>query len=230
MYSSFTRSGPQTKSASVFGASTKSVDLDAELLGLGLVLLDRVDEDAEVVEQRPLRRARIALPQLEPGAADLQPAVVAGREAERLPLDGRGGGVGRDERDVVEVELGVGLGLDQHELEPLAQVDDRLAAVERGDAQADPLEGAALARAFGVEQRQLPAPRVGAEQREPLRLLDHAEPDPAGGLGHPRAVGDPERDVIERPGLHLSRIAVGPTASSRLPRAGAAPSSSSSDP
>ena len=57
---------------------------------------------------------------------------------------------------MVEVELGVGLGLDQHELEPLAEVDDRVAAVERGDAQADPLEGAALARAFGVEERQLP--------------------------------------------------------------------------
>ena len=81
----------------------------------------------------------VALPQLEPRAADLEPPVVVERESEGLPLGCRGGRVRREQRDVVEVELGVGLGLDEHELETLAEVDNRVAAVERGDAQADPL-------------------------------------------------------------------------------------------
>ena len=37
------------------------------------MVLDRVDEDADVVEQRPLGLARIAGNELEVGAADLQP-------------------------------------------------------------------------------------------------------------------------------------------------------------
>jgi hypothetical protein len=131
---------------------------------------------------------------------------------------------------VIQIELGVGLGLDQHELESLAEVDDRVAAVERRDAQADPLEGASLPWSFRVEQGQLPAPGVGAEEREPLGLLDHAKPDAAGGVRHPAAIGDPQRNVIEGPELHLSRIAMRAIASSRLPRAGAGPWSSSSDP
>ena len=81
-------------------------------------------------------------------------------EAELLPA-GRGcRRVARTQRDVVEVELRVGLRLDEDDLEPLAEVDDRLAAVERGHAQADPLERALLARPLGVEERQLAAARV----------------------------------------------------------------------
>ena len=45
--------------------------LDARLLGLGLVLGGRVDQDGEVVEQRPLGVAGVAGVELDVRAADL---------------------------------------------------------------------------------------------------------------------------------------------------------------
>ena len=85
-----------------------------------------------------------------------------------------------------------------------------------------------LARALGVEERQLAPARVGAEQGEPVGLLDHAQPEPRDrGLGHPLAAGDPERDVIERERLHREDSRASTCAG--RPRAAAAPSSSSSD-
>ena len=72
----------------------------------------------------------VAREQLEVGAADLEPAVADLREAERTPLLGRRGRIGGDERNVIEVELRVGLGLDEHDLQTLSQVDALLAAVQ----------------------------------------------------------------------------------------------------
>ncbi len=58
------------------------VDLDAELVRRLDVLLGRVDEDGEVVEQRPLGSAGVALLELDVGAADLD-ARTAGRAGRR---------------------------------------------------------------------------------------------------------------------------------------------------
>ena len=183
------------------------------------------------------RSGRSGLPgspcdQLEVRAADLQPAVAGRREAERLPLLGRLSRIRRDDRDVVEVELRIGVGLDQHDLEPLAEVDGRVAAVERRHAQADPSERPALPRPVCVEERELAAARIGAEQREAVGLLDHAHAEPLDRrLGHQAAVCDPERNVIESPWIHHARIAVSPLSASSRPRhAAAAPCSSSNDP
>ena len=154
------------------------LDLDAELLGLGLVLVGRVDEHAEVVEQRPLRLARVALRQLEEGAADLQPPVAGRREAELLPAARGGLGIAGAERDVVEVELGVGLRFDEDDLEPFAEVDQRRRGRRARRRAARPARARRARAAPGVEQRQLAPPGVGAEQREPVGLLDHAHPEP----------------------------------------------------
>ena len=157
------------------------------------------------LSKRPLRLARVTLRQLEEGAADLEPAVTRGREAELLPPARRRLGIAGPQRDVVEVELGVRLRLDEDDLEPLAEVDDRLAAFERRHAQPDPAERTPLARPLGVEERQLAPARVGAEEREPVGLLDHAQSEPRDrSRRHALAIGDPERDVIERQRLHWS--------------------------
>ena len=161
--------------------------------------------------------ARIAGQQLEVRAADLHPAVAGRREAERLPPLDRLDRIRGHECNVVEVELRIGFGFDQHDLEALAQIDSRVATVQRRDAQADPRERPALPRAFRIEERELAAARVGAEQGEAIGLLDHAHAEPVDGhLGHPVAVCDPERDVIESPRIHLARIAVGSLALLRV--------------
>ena len=233
MYSSFTRSGPQTKSAMRVRRVDEVVDLDAEVLGVGAMLLDGVDEDADVVQQRTLGIARVAWRRSSryapPTSSRPSPT---GREAERLPLLGRRHGIRGDERDVVEVELGVGLGLDEHDLDALAEVDGRIAAVERRDPEADPRKRAAFPRPLCIEERELAAARIGAEQREAVGLLDHAHAEPLDRrLGHPAAVCDPERNVIERARIHACEDSRPPSiASSRRRHAAAAPCSSSSGP
>ena len=49
----------------------EAVDLDPRVLRVLLVLVGRVDEDGEMVQQRPLGRAGVALVELDEGAADL---------------------------------------------------------------------------------------------------------------------------------------------------------------
>ena len=68
-YSIFTRSGPQTKTAIRVRGVDEVGDLDARVLGLRAMLLGRLDEDGEVVQQRPLRVAGVALVELDEGAA-----------------------------------------------------------------------------------------------------------------------------------------------------------------
>ena len=61
------------------------------------------------------------------------------------------------------------------------------------------LERAPLARPLGVEERQLAAPRVRADQRERVGPVDDVHPDAGRDeVGDRVAVGDPERDVVER--------------------------------
>src|SRR5206468_3975409 len=61
----------------------------------------------------------------------------------------------------------------------------------------------ALAGTFLDEQRQLSTPRIGADEGEHVRSLDHVHADMARHeVGVAVAVRDPERDVIERLGPH----------------------------
>src|SRR5260221_11647701 len=118
------------------------------------------------------------------------------REAERAVLGCRLLGCRREERDVIEVVLNVGLRLYESEPNAFADVEIRLAClrtleletvrqlrerrVERGDAKRDVLERTALARPFRIEQRQLSAPCVRADQREALGLVDHVQSEVRG--------------------------------------------------
>ncbi len=66
------------------------------------------------------------------------------------------------------------------------------------------LEGPALTRAFGGEQGQLAAPRVGADERERVGPVDHVHSEvPHREVGHGIAVREPVGDVVEREGPHV---------------------------
>src|SRR5207248_511256 len=81
------------------------------------------------------------------------------------------------------------------------QLDER--GLEIRDAQGDVLERAALARAFRVEERQLAAPRIRAEQRELVGLIDHVHAETCSEECRDRlAVGEPVRDVVEPRRIH----------------------------
>ena len=116
---------------------------------------------------------------------------------------------------MIEVVVEVGLALDEAEHQPLGRGDQHDAVVaalelelrgqlrerrlEVADAQDDGDERARLARAFGREQGQLEAARVGADEGELLGALDDVHPEVlAGEIGDRVPVGDPERDVVER--------------------------------
>src|SRR5581483_317151 len=172
-------------------------------------------------------RARLALMELDERAPDFD-ARCSGRprrdrlEAERPVRVGRRRRVAREERDMVEVVVEVGRRLDEAESYALgADVEVRLTvarpleresvgqrrtgALELGDAQGDVLQRTALARAFGVEERQLAAPRVGSEQRELVGAVDHVHAEvPGQELRDRVAVGEPVRDVVELRRIHAA--------------------------
>src|SRR4051812_40969662 len=128
-----------------------------------------------MVEERPVGHARLTRVKLDPRAAglDTRRARRTGRrraEPERAVLARGLFRALREERDMVEVVLDVGLGLDEPEAHALGadvEVAIRVASaldveagrecakrgVETRDAEGDVLQGAAFARAFGVEER-----------------------------------------------------------------------------
>ena len=68
------------------------------------------------------------------------------------------------------------------------------------------LERTALPRPVGGEERQLPAPRVGADERERVRPVDHVHPEMADDeVGDGVAVGEPVGDVVEGLRVHDRR-------------------------
>ena len=136
-YSIFTRSGPQTKIAYVFGRVDDVGHLHARLLGLAESFLRRVHEHRKVVEKRPLGIARLAVVELDERAADLDPLLTVRGEAELLVLPRRLVRARGEERHVVEVVLDVGLRLDEPEPKALLHVEicRAVLAVDR-----DPLE------------------------------------------------------------------------------------------
>ena len=69
------------------------------------------------------------------------------------------------------------------------------------------LERPALSRPLGLEQRQLAAAGVRADERELVRSLDHVHAEMSGQeIRNGIALSDPERDVVERPRPHRGRI------------------------
>ena len=144
-------------------------------------------EDRQVVQQRPLRVARLARVELDERAADLDARRAGGLARRgsraRAYFVGRLLGRVRPERDVIEVVVDLGRRLDEARAaspratskyaSALARPLD-LRAVELARARrrgsstrsATCFERPALARALGLEQRQLPAPRVRADERE----------------------------------------------------------------
>ena len=123
-----------------------------------------------MVEQRPLALARLALDQLDEGAADLHPPwIVRRREPEPQPFARRCLGIGRIQRHVVEVVLDLRLRLDEGDDDSLAELEP-VRAGEPRDAKPDPDERAGVARPLRLEERQLPAAGVGADEREPVGL------------------------------------------------------------
>src|ERR687895_106238 len=114
---------------------------------------------------------------------------------------------------MIEVVLGLRRRLDEPEIDPVAEVEERAAVLSLDDhvvgqlvhrrvqvvhTKRDVLEGTALTRSFSLEQRQLPLARIGADQREGVGPLDdvHAEVR-RDEVGDAVPVGEPVRDVIE---------------------------------
>ena len=82
--------------------------------------------------------------------------------------------------------------------------------IEVGDAQADPQERPGLARLLDLEQRQLPAPGVRADQGEAVGPLDDVHTEmPDGELRDRIAIDDPQRDVVEALQGHAPRLPAG---------------------
>src|SRR5207247_7553378 len=90
---------------------------DPLLFRLTRVLVGRVDEDREMVQQRPLRHAGIALVELDVRTAYLDPRTAAVRlgaaEAELRVLVRGSLWILREQRDVIEVVVDVGRRLDK---------------------------------------------------------------------------------------------------------------------
>ena len=125
----------------------------------------------------------------------------------------------------VEVGLAVAGAVDR---QAVAEIPGRL--VEARDSQRDVLERAGLARPLGREQRQLPAARVRADERERVGAVDDVHADALRDEVRDRvALGHPEGDVVERLGRHAGQDNDAATSCGRL-RAEAAACSSSSGP
>src|SRR5207302_3862331 len=107
--------------------------------------------------------------------------------------------------------------LDEPDANPLGQLELVAGPVregvarllEVGDAESHVLDRAPLARPIGVEQRQLPAPSVRADERERVLPVDDMHAEMAGRKLDDRfAVRDPEGYVVERLRTHSASVAV----------------------
>ena len=111
--------------------------------------------------------------------------------------------VGRDERERDALRA---LELDAAFLRPLdrevgRELGERLVEVEH--TQADPRERAGVALGLRGEERQLAAPRVGADERELVRAVDDVHAQPVDEeVRQLVPVADPEGDVVEGLDLH----------------------------
>src|SRR3954451_6432435 len=175
----------------------------------------------------------------------------SGRETERAVRLRRGLRVLREERDVIEVVLDIGISLDEPQPDALssdvevrgavaATLDRHLARqlverrAETRDTERDVLQRTAFARPVGIAERDLSATRVRPEQREPVGAFDDMHADVGGNeIRDGVAVRNPVGDMIELRGVHAldgTHRAPGYASSTcvRRPPAGAAPSTSAS--
>ena len=108
----------------------------------------------------------------------------------------------RDAFAELEVRLALAPALD---LEALRQSGERL--LEIVHAQRDVLERAALPRTVRGEERELPAPRVGADERERVRPVDHVHPEMRNRKARDGvAIREPVGDVVEGLRVHGSGV------------------------
>jgi hypothetical protein len=198
------------------GGVDDALDVEAGVLGLP----GGVDEHREMVQQRPLGLcARASGAHLDECPPDLHAVVAPRAEAEVDPALDRRLGVRSAEGDVVEVVVDVRVRLDEPEPEPFGDVEVGLArprlvelepfgepgerAAEVGDAQRDVLECPSFAHALRVEERQLAAARVRADERELVRPVDHVHAEVARDeVGDRVSVRDPEGNVVQRLRVH----------------------------
>src|SRR2546423_4593113 len=108
------------------------VDLDTEVPCGGEVLVGRLHEHSEVVEEWPFLRTGLAGLELDPRAAHLHPRTAGragrrGAEAEGAVLRGRRLWVGGAQRDVVEAVIEVGFRFHEAERDAFTQLEVRLA-------------------------------------------------------------------------------------------------------
>ena len=118
---------------------------------------------------------------------------------------------------MVEVVVDVRLALDEPEPQAFGDVEvgatvlaRDVNAFERAErlvqirhTQRHVLERAPLPRSLLGEERQLPAPRIRADERELVGPLDDVHAHPLGQkVRDPVAIGDPERHVVESLGPH----------------------------
>ena len=104
---------------------------------------------------------------------------------------------------MVEVVLGICRRLDQDQVDAFAELELRLSLWKLRHAQGDVLERPGLTRPFGVEERELAAARVCADEGEVVLPVDDVQAELRGDeLCDWLAVRQPERDVVERLRLH----------------------------
>src|SRR5918994_1547380 len=176
-----------------------------------------------MVEQRLLGSARVAGMELDESAGDFdarRPGFTGLRRVEAVVAVPRSRlvGVGGEERDVVEVVVGLSRGLDEPDPDVVTEVEERHPVlpldpkvvrklgqrrVEVVHAQRHVLQRTAFARRFRVEERQLPLQRIATDEGEAIGALDNVHPDVVGEEARDAiAVLQPESDVIESLGAH----------------------------
>jgi hypothetical protein len=200
------------------GRVDEVLDLDVPLLGRSPVLFGGVDEHGQVIEQWSLGVSRVALVELDERAGDFDARRTGvgrrclGEAVVSIPR-GRFLRIGREQRDVVEVVVRVGLRLDEADVNVVTEVEERRPVlsldrkivrklrecrVEVVDAQRNVLQRAALPRPFRFEEGQLALACVSADPGEALGALAHVHADVVGEeVRDPIAVFEPESDVVE---------------------------------
>jgi hypothetical protein len=133
-------------------------DFDPGALRGGLVLLGGIDQHRKMVQERSLGIARIAGMELDVGTAYLDAGLslragLGGIEAVPLVLGCGRPRIRREDGDVIQVVLAVGLRLDQPNLQAFARLDLGRCAIQARDAERDVLERPALTRAISVARR-----------------------------------------------------------------------------
>ena len=106
---------------------------------------------------------------------------------------------------MVEVVVQVGRRLDEGQANTLAEVSLGLDFLGQGrHAQRNVPERTGIPRAFGVEEGQLAAARVGPDECEVVLAVDDVHAVAAGErVGDGLTVGEPERNMIQCLGLHV---------------------------